>query len=106
MGKSLFGDSLSLLLSSEADIEVVCVPEALRTVHVNAQSVDGTKQSNGWICLFPEQRLQVHHLIPKGCIGNFGHISRLGSKEKGDPSSEQFIYDDARNGRSVVRMDQ
>ncbi len=39
VGKSLFGDSLSLLLSSEADKELVWGPEALRTVHVRDKAV-------------------------------------------------------------------
>ncbi len=56
-------------------------PEALRAVHVYAQGADGTEQSNGWVCLLPGQCLQVHHLIPKGRGGNFGHISRPGSQE-------------------------
>ncbi len=69
VGKPFFGDSLSILLSSKADEELVWGPETLRAVHVN---------SNGWVCLLPGQCLQDHHLIPKGRGGNFGHISRPG----------------------------
>ncbi len=57
----------------------------MRTVHVNAQSADGTKQK-----LLPEQRLQVHHLIPKGRGGNFGNISRLGSQDNVRVSRGKF----------------
>ncbi len=91
VGKSLFGDSLSLLLSSKADKELVWGPEALHAVYVNMQSTDGTEQSNGWVCLLPGQCLQVHHLIPEGHGGNFGHISRPGSQDNARVSRPEFM---------------
>ncbi len=65
------GDSLSLLLTTKANEELLRASKALCTFHIN-----GTQQHKCWICF-----LQVHHLVPKGSSENFGHIIRLGSQD-------------------------
>ncbi len=50
VGQPLLGDSLSLLLTSVANKELLRAPKALGGVHVYAQ-LRGPQQHQGWICL-------------------------------------------------------
>ncbi len=63
VGHPLLGDGIPFLPASVTDKELVWGPEALRPVNVVSQCSDGTKQSQGWVCLLRGQRLQAHHLV-------------------------------------------
>ncbi len=53
----------------------------MHTVNVVSQCSDGTKQSQGWVCLLRGQRLQAHHLVSKWSSGKLGHIAGPGPQD-------------------------
>ncbi len=81
VGHPLLGDGIPFLPASVTDKELVWGPEALRPVNVVSQCSDGTKQSQGWVCLLRGQRLQAHHLVSKWSSGNLGHIAGPGPQD-------------------------
>ncbi len=81
VGQPLLGDSLTFLLTSVANKELLRAPKAPGAVHIYAQCSYGTQQCKGWICLLRGQCLQVHQLIAEGRGGNLGHVSRPGSQD-------------------------
>ncbi len=52
VGPPLLGDSLTFLLTSVADKELLRASKALGAVHVNVQRSYGTQQCQGWVKIF------------------------------------------------------